>query len=91
MRVALAQTSPAVATPGEANLENPFKVLQANLEDAEEWIRKASEGKADVIVLPEYCLQGLLNEGRHVCIYLLASDLADLRAIVSRLSIPLSI
>lgn len=71
IRFALAQTSPASAPSGPPPLEKPhsttpFPTIDANLAQAKEWVIRAKEGKADVVVFPEYFLQGIVNEGRQV-------------------------
>ncbi|WWD19408.1 hypothetical protein CI109_103868 [Kwoniella shandongensis] len=60
IRIALAQTCPVVAPTGPAKDDDDiFNVLERNLIDARGWVEKASKEKADVVVFPEYFLQGL--------------------------------
>ena len=67
MRVALAQTCPACAPSGKLGSDgDPFTTLRANLADAEERIAKAAAQEADVVIFPEYCLQGIVDEQREV-------------------------
>ena len=65
LKVALAQTCPIITEVG-APSRIPFEALERNLVDARKKV-EAVAGCADVIVFPEYCLQGLVNEGRQVC------------------------
>lgn len=67
LHVALAQTCPLSASTGPRPSDVPlFDILERNLLDAREWIIKASKEGADVIVFPEYFLQGLVDNGRQV-------------------------
>lgn len=71
IRIALAQTDPISVevdlTPGEKDKHlSPFPTLEHNLVDAARAVREAAEKKADVVVFPEYFLQGFVNEGRQV-------------------------
>lgn len=67
LRIALAQTCPTVAETGFPTIsDNLFEVLERNLLDVTEWVKKASEGGAEIVVFPEYFLQGLVDEGRQV-------------------------
>ena len=67
MRVALAQTCPTSATPGKLEKGNdPFTVLRSNLADAEQRISEAAAQNADVLIFPEYFLQGIADEDRQV-------------------------
>ncbi|KAK8847724.1 hypothetical protein IAR55_005583 [Kwoniella newhampshirensis] len=72
IRVALAQTCPVVAATGPAiDSDAVFEVLERNLQDAKCWVEQASQEKADVVVFPEYFLQGLVDSGRqHLITYL---------------------
>ncbi len=69
IRIALAQTCPLNApsplprpTTGSPSILAPF---EKNLEKAAEWIVKASKEGAEVVVFPEYFLQGIVD-GREV-------------------------
>jgi hypothetical protein len=68
LRIALAQTCPVIAPAGknEKDQDHPFTVLETNLLDARSWVEKAVRERADVIVFPEYFLQGLVDDGRQV-------------------------
>lgn len=71
IRFALAQTSPVSAPSGPPKLEKPhsttpFPTIDVNLAKAKQWVIRAKEGNADVVVFPEYFLQGIVNEGRQV-------------------------
>jgi predicted amidohydrolase len=67
LRVALAQTCPVVAGTGSApEGDDLFNVIEQNLLDARGWVEKASAERADVVVFPEYFLQGLVDNGRQV-------------------------
>ncbi|RXK41014.1 hypothetical protein M231_01645 [Tremella mesenterica] len=69
LRIALAQTSPISAPEGPPSHErplssSPFPTLDHNLLKVTKAVQKASEENADVVVFPEYFLQGVLNNGR---------------------------
>jgi len=71
IKIALAQTSPVSAPVGPPKLEKPhsttpFPTLDINLAKAREWVVKAKEGGADIVVFPEYFLQGIVNDSRQV-------------------------
>lgn len=66
MRVAVAQTCPALGPKGEDGKAKWYATLETNLLDVRDWVEKASVEGADVIVFPEYFLQGLVDEGRQV-------------------------
>jgi hypothetical protein len=67
LKVAIAQTCPKVAPTGKPDSTKPlFTILEANLLDARQWVEKAHQGNADVVVFPEYFLQGLVDSGRQV-------------------------
>ena len=67
MRVALAQTCPLSAQPGEfPQRGSAFRVLKHNLAECRVQVERAAKKGADVVVFPEYFLQGLLDEGRQV-------------------------
>lgn len=72
LRVALAQTCPisasipATRSASEVDSFMPFAELKANLADAKQWVEKAALDKADVVVFPEYFLQGIVDFGRQV-------------------------
>ncbi len=66
LRVALAQTCPVSAPEGHNSSSRPFEVVERNLRDAEEWVIRASRDGADVVVFPEYFLQGVVDQGRQV-------------------------
>ncbi|AAW46909.1 hypothetical protein CNBM0660 [Cryptococcus deneoformans B-3501A] len=68
-RIALAQTSPASAPSGPPALEkahstSPFPTLDQNLVDVVDFVERAAAEKAEVVVFPEYFLQGIVNEAR---------------------------
>lgn len=70
-RIALAQTSPASAPSGPPALEkphstSPFPTLDQNLVDVVDFVERAAAEKAEVVVFPEYFLQGIVNEARQV-------------------------
>ncbi|WWC92416.1 uncharacterized protein L201_007373 [Kwoniella dendrophila CBS 6074] len=71
LRIAIAQTAPVVAPEGPAKLEkphstSPFSTIDHNLLDAISYVEKAVSQKAEVVIFPEYFLQGIVNEGRQV-------------------------
>ena len=66
LRVALAQTCPINAEVGSDNTSDPFSTIEQNLLDVKERVKTASEEGADVVVFPEYFLQGLVDQGRQV-------------------------
>jgi len=66
LRVALAQTCPTNAEVGSDNTSDPFSTIEQNLLDVKERVKTASEEGADVVVFPEYFLQGLVDQGRQV-------------------------
>lgn len=72
IRIALAQTDPiSVETDlvaGEKDKKgiSPFPTLEHNLVDAARAVKEAAAQGADVVVFPEYFLQGFVNEGRQV-------------------------
>ena len=71
LRIALAQTAPLPAEPGPPTLErahssSPFPTLDHNLLCALQAVQTASAQRADVVVFPEYFLQGLCDQGRQV-------------------------
>ncbi|KAK8850624.1 hypothetical protein IAR55_004543 [Kwoniella newhampshirensis] len=71
MRIALAQTSPISAAEGPPKLEkplstSPFPTLDQNLIDAVGYVERAAALNADVVVFPEYFLQGITNERRQL-------------------------
>ena len=67
LRIALAQTCPLSAQAGEKPRSGEiFRVLEHNLSDARTQVERAAKEGADVVVFPEYFLQGLLDEGRQV-------------------------
>jgi predicted amidohydrolase len=67
LRVALAQTCPINAEVGADNFADPFSTIERNLLDVKDRVKIASEEGADVVVFPEYFLQGLVDQGRQVC------------------------
>jgi hypothetical protein len=69
LRVALAQTCPINAEVGSVNISDPFSTIEQNLLDVKERVKIASEEGADVVVFPEYFLQGLVDQGRQVCLF----------------------
>jgi predicted amidohydrolase len=86
LRVALAQTSPVSADPGPPALEkahstSPFPTLDANLVDARDGVAAAAARGADVVVFPEYFLQGVVNDGRQYLTYASAHLQAFLAAL----------
>lgn len=71
IRIALAQTNPISVEVDLAESEkdkhvSPFPTLEHNLVDAARAVKDAAERGADVVVFPEYFLQGFVNEGRQV-------------------------
>lgn len=68
LRVALAQTCPLSADPGpyDSTTADPFASIESNLLDVADRVKTASEEGADVVVFPEYFLQGLVDQGRQV-------------------------
>jgi hypothetical protein len=71
IRIALAQTSPVSAESGPPKLEkphstSPFPSIDVNLVDVAARVGAASAASADVVVFPEYFLQGIANENRQV-------------------------
>jgi hypothetical protein len=67
LRVALAQTCPINAEVGsDNNTSDPFLTVERNLLDVTERVKTASAEGADVVVFPEYFLQGLVDQGRQV-------------------------
>ncbi|EJT48227.1 hypothetical protein A1Q1_02793 [Trichosporon asahii var. asahii CBS 2479] len=69
IRIALAQTNPISVEVDLAESEkdkhvSPFPTLEHNLVDAARAVKDAAERGADVVVFPEYFLQGFVNEGR---------------------------
>ena len=74
LRIALAQTCPLSAQAGEKPRSGEiFRVLEHNLSDARVQVERAANEGADVVVFPEYFLQGLLDEGRQVWLHLVVS------------------
>jgi predicted amidohydrolase len=69
LRVALAQTCPINAEVGSDNVSDPFSTIEQNLLDVKERVKTASEEGADVVVFPEYFLQGLVDQGRQVSLF----------------------
>jgi predicted amidohydrolase len=70
IKIALAQMCPINAPEGGASEgSNRFSNLEQNLLKARDWVEEASESGADVVVLPEYFLQGLVDNGRQVRYY----------------------
>jgi hypothetical protein len=66
LRVALAQTCPINAEVRFDNTSDPFQTIERNLLDVKERVKTASGEGADVVVFPEYFLQGLVDQGRQV-------------------------
>lgn len=71
IRIALAQTNPISVeldlAAGERDKHvSPFPTLEHNLVDAARAVAEAAAQGADVVVFPEYFLQGFVNEGRQV-------------------------
>ncbi|WWD20802.1 hypothetical protein CI109_105279 [Kwoniella shandongensis] len=71
MRIALAQTSPISAPEGPPDLEkphstSPFPTLDHNLADAVNFVERAVALNAEVVIFPEYFLQGITNENRQL-------------------------
>ncbi|WVQ95307.1 hypothetical protein IAU59_002402 [Kwoniella sp. CBS 9459] len=69
MRIALAQTAPSVAPEGPPQLEkphstSPFPSIDQNIIDAVGFVERAAEQGAEVVVFPEYFLQGIVDAGR---------------------------
>jgi hypothetical protein len=71
LRVALAQTCPANAEVDSYDpTVEPFASIERNLLDVTEHVKTASQEGAEVVVFPEYFLQGLLDQGRQVSVKL---------------------
>ncbi|WVQ86140.1 hypothetical protein IAT38_008308 [Cryptococcus sp. DSM 104549] len=92
MRVALAQISPASAPEGPPQLEkphstSPFPTLDQNLVDVIAAVERAVAEKAEVVVFPEYFLQGIANEGRQYLTFPSAHLLAFLQDLAKHHSI----
>ncbi|ORX40909.1 carbon-nitrogen hydrolase [Kockovaella imperatae] len=73
LRIALAQNSPINGPEGtynpETSKDHPFASVQKNLDKATEFVASAAKQGADVVVFPEYFLQGIVNEGRqYLCL-----------------------
>lgn len=71
MKVAVAQICPQSAEPGPPKLEkvrttSPFPSIDVNLLDVAKAVKEAKGQGADLVVLPEYFPQGIVNEGRQV-------------------------
>lgn len=69
LRLAIAQLSPVNAPTGPFGAErsqHPFPTLQANLRKATEYVKSASAQGAEIVVFPEYFLQGIANDSRQV-------------------------
>ncbi|WWC72698.1 uncharacterized protein I206_106662 [Kwoniella pini CBS 10737] len=69
IRIAIAQTAPICAPEGPAKLEkphstSPFSTIDQNLADAVGYVERASAEGAEVVIFPEYFLQGIVNECR---------------------------
>jgi predicted amidohydrolase len=85
LRVALAQTCPINAEVGSDPISDPFSTIERNLEDVKERVKTASEAEVDVVVFPEYFLQGLVDQGRQVRSSRTPNELqADLSTSVTR-------
>lgn len=69
LRIALAQTSPANPPPDlTPSSPEPFANIVANLAEIAEWTASAVDQGADVVVFPEYCVQGIFGKKCLVCI-----------------------
>ena len=67
LRLALAQTCPIHAPIAEiAPRQAPFDTLERNLIHVRDQIESAASQHAEIVVFPEYFLQGLVNAGRQV-------------------------
>lgn len=68
LKVSIAQTCPVDADPQNLlpSATSAFPSLEANLRDVVEKVETAKAQGADVIIFPEYFLQGIMNEGREV-------------------------
>ncbi|WRT70818.1 uncharacterized protein IL334_007817 [Kwoniella shivajii] len=69
IRIAVAQTATVVAPEGPPALEkahstSPFSTIDQNLVNAISYVERAAKDHADVVIFPEYFLQGLVNEHR---------------------------
>ena len=71
-RVAIAQICPISAPSGlpphpdssSTSSTDPFPILTANLAQVEAILQDACREKPDIVIFPEYFLQGILNEQR---------------------------
>ena len=71
LRIALAQTCPLSAQPGPSAMEkphstSPFPTLDRNLSEVVKMVERAKAGNANVVIFPEYFLQGIVNDSRQV-------------------------
>ena len=70
LRIALAQTNPLnalVPLPQDTQPpSHPFSTLESNLIHARQQVELAVAQQSEIIVFPEYCMQGLVNDGRQV-------------------------
>ncbi|GFZ47998.1 hypothetical protein JCM24511_05745 [Saitozyma sp. JCM 24511] len=92
MRIALAQTSPISAPSGPAALEkphssSPFPTLDENLVGAVKAVEHAVAQKADIVVFPEYFLQGIANESRQYLTFPAAHLLAFIQSLAKRYNV----
>jgi hypothetical protein len=91
LRVALAQTCPANAEVGSYDpAADPFLSIERNLLDVTEHVKNASREGAEVVVFPEYFLQGLLDQGRQVSVKLSKIPVPYTDQSVSRLTLTTS-
>lgn len=71
-RIAIAQICPRSAPPGipdwtasaNATTSDPFPTLTANLQQVEQVLADLASQHPDIVIFPEYFLQGILNEKR---------------------------
>lgn len=70
-RIALAQSCPLSAHPGPPALgkqpsPSPFPTLDFNLIRVVEMVERAKSQRAEIVIFPEYFLQGIVNDCRQV-------------------------
>lgn len=76
VRIALAQTCPVDPQPEQtASSPTPFANITANLAQISAWTATAAKQGAEVVVFPEYCVQGIFGPTSLVKLY--ASLLSD--------------
>lgn len=72
-RIALAQSCPLSAHPGppapamgKPPSPSPFPTLDFNLIRVVEMVERAKSQRAEIVIFPEYFLQGIVNDCRQV-------------------------